>query len=278
MGGWRGRSGAQRPGADRQAPSLVRGARPHPTGGASMPPRSRSPAAVHATSRPPSPRPHTTGPPTCVRACGRACAGAQHAAAAGGPPRAAEFATRSASSEQVHRASQRGGRGGREARNTSTTTPPACARACAAHSRRKPASSDRARHLGTGPPRPSRPIARAPWDRTWRDGGRGGAPSLQLHGHQFGFHDVVTVIRSLVPITSMKASSLSFSIAPRPAFIEVETTVGPARARGRPRMRAVPYSDLCVSSRRSRGYEKPSPVGRLLYSCRGNVSCNYGVM
>jgi len=70
-------------------------------------------------------------------------------------------------------------------------------------------------------------------------------------------HDVVTVIRSLVPITSMKASSLSFSIAPRPAFIEVETTVGPARARGRPRMRAVPYSDLCVSSRRSRGYEKP---------------------
>ena len=67
----------------------------------------------------------------------------------------------------------------------------------------------------------------------------------------------VTAIRSLVPITSMKASSLSFSIAPRPAFIEVETTVGPARARGRPRMRAVPYSDLCVSSRRSRGYEKP---------------------
>ena len=64
-------------------------------------------------------------------------------------------------------------------------------------------------------------------------------------------------IGSLVPITSMKASSLSFSIAPRPAFIEVETTVGPARARGRPRMRAVPYSDLCVSSRRSRGYEKP---------------------
>ena len=70
-------------------------------------------------------------------------------------------------------------------------------------------------------------------------------------------HDVVTAIGSLVPITSMKASSLSFSIAPRPAFIEVETTVGPARARGRPRMRAVPYSDLCVSSRRSRGYEKP---------------------
>ena len=76
-------------------------------------------------------------------------------------------------------------------------------------------------------------------------------------GVSFHTHDVVTVIRSLVPITSMKASSLSFSIAPRPAFIEVETTVGPARARGRPRMRAVPYSDLCVSSRRSRGYEKP---------------------
>ena len=32
-----------------------------------------------------------------------------------------------------------------------------------------------------GPPRPSRPIARAPRDRTWRDGGRGGAPSLHLH-------------------------------------------------------------------------------------------------
>ena len=78
-------------------------------------------------------------------------------------------------------------------------------------------------------------------------------PQIRRTSH----HDVVTVIGSLVPITSMKASSLSFSIAPRPAFIEVETTVGPARARGRPRMRAVPYSDLCVSSRRSRGYEKP---------------------
>jgi hypothetical protein len=85
----------------------------------------------------------------------------------------------------------------------------------------------------------------SPADRQW----------WLMHGDDM--HDVVTVIRSLVPITSMKASSLSFSIAPRPAFIEVETTVGPARARGRPRMRAVPYSDLCVSSRRSRGYEKP---------------------
>ena len=74
-----------------------------------------------------------------------------------------------------------------------------------------------------------------------------------LHARQ---HVVVTAIGSLVPITSMKASSLSFSIAPRPAFIEVETTVWPARARGRPRMRAVPHSDLCVSSRRSRGYKK----------------------
>ena len=52
---------------------------------------------------------------------------------------------------------------------------------------REPASSDRARHLGTGPPRPSRPIARAPWDRTWRDGGRGGAPSLQLHENRSYF-------------------------------------------------------------------------------------------
>ena len=143
--------------------------------------RARAPPPLCMRHPAPSPRPHTTGPPTCVRACGRACAGAQHAAAAGGPPRATEFATRPASSEQAHRAIQRGGRGGREARNTSTTTPPACARACASHSRRKPASSDRARPLGTGPPRPSRPIARAPWDRTWRDGGRGGAPSLHLH-------------------------------------------------------------------------------------------------
>ena len=45
-------------------------------------------------------------------------------------------------------------------------------RACSARSRRRPASSDRARHLGAGPPRLSRPIARAPWDRTCRDGGR----------------------------------------------------------------------------------------------------------
>ena len=115
--------------------------------------RARAPPPLCMRHPAPSPRPHTTGPPTCVRACGRACAGAQHAAAAGGPPRATEFATRPASSEQAHRAIQRGGRGGREARNTSTTTPPACARACAAHSRRKPASSDRARHLGAGPPR-----------------------------------------------------------------------------------------------------------------------------
>ena len=33
--------------------------------------------------------------------------------------------------------------------------------------------------------------------------------------------DVVTAIGSLVPITSMKASSLSFTIAPRSALIEV---------------------------------------------------------
>ena len=47
--------------------------------------------------------------------------------------------------------------------------PHADVRACAARSRRRPASSDRARHLGVGPPRLSRPIARAPWDRTWRE-------------------------------------------------------------------------------------------------------------
>ena len=70
-------------------------------------------------------------------------------------------------------------------------------------------------------------------------------------------HDVVTAVGSLVPITSMKASSLSLPNAPRSALIDVETAVGPARARARPPMRAVPYSDLCVSSRRSRGYEKP---------------------
>jgi hypothetical protein len=117
--GWRGRSGAQKPGADRQAPSRVRGARPHPTGGASMPPRSRSTAAVHATSRPiPQATHHRT---THVRACLRTCV-----------------------------------------------------RRCAARSsRRRPASSDRGRLRRAGPPRPIRPIARAPWDRTWRDGGRG---------------------------------------------------------------------------------------------------------
>ena len=50
---------------------------------------------------------------------------------------------------------------------------PACGRvrACAARSRRRPASSDRARLLGAGPPRPIRPIVRAPLDRTWREGG-----------------------------------------------------------------------------------------------------------
>ena len=76
MGGWRGRSGAQRPGADRQAPSLVRGARPHPTGGASMPPRSRSTAAVHATSRPIPQATHhrTTHVRACLRTCVRRCA------------------------------------------------------------------------------------------------------------------------------------------------------------------------------------------------------------
>ena len=73
-------------------------------------------------------------------------------------------------------------------RSPHPTTPRACtrARACAAHSRRKPDSSDRARPLGTGPPRPSRPIPGAPWDRTWR-GGRGGAPSLRWPlGNQYG--------------------------------------------------------------------------------------------
>ena len=44
-------------------------------------------------------------------------------------------------------------------------------RACAARNRTRPASSDRARQLGAGPPHPSRPIARAPWDRTWMEGG-----------------------------------------------------------------------------------------------------------
>ena len=76
LGGWRGRSGAQRPGADRQAPSRVRGARPHPTGGASMPPRLRSTAAVHATSRPIPQATHhrTTHVRACLRTCVRRCA------------------------------------------------------------------------------------------------------------------------------------------------------------------------------------------------------------
>ena len=37
--------------------------------------------------------------------------------------------------------------------------------------RRRPASSDRGRRRRAGPPRPIRPTARAPWDRTWREGG-----------------------------------------------------------------------------------------------------------
>ena len=86
--------------------------------------------------------------------------------------------------------------------------------------------------------------------------------AVSLEGRSAGFpqnkkNDSVTAIGSLVPITSMKASSLSLPNAPRSALIDVETAVGPARARARPPMRAVPYSDLCVSSRRSRGYEKP---------------------
>ena len=63
--------------------------------------------------------------------------------------------------------------------------------------------------------------------------------SARPHGH---WHDAVTAIGSFAPITSMKAFSLR-----RSALIERwrGQLVGPARARARPPMRAVPYSDLC---------------------------------
>ena len=71
---------------------------------------------------------------------------------------------------------------------------PACGRvrACAARSRRRPASSDRARYLGAGPPRPSRPIARAPvvrgWavKRSWLPGEAGAGKTFPLSSRAFG--------------------------------------------------------------------------------------------
>ena len=144
-GGWilvgylAGAAGAEPRNQERidKPPSRVRGARPHPTGGASMPPRSRSTAAVRATSRPIDPpgRPHTTTttPPACVRACGRACAGAQYAAA-GGPPRATELATseqvrlvRAGSSRELARRARREG-GEEEHQHHHTTRVRTCVR------------------------------------------------------------------------------------------------------------------------------------------------------
>ena len=169
-----------------QAPSRVRGARLNPTGGASMPSRSRSTAAVHATSRPiPRATHHRTThvPRACVLADVRAQVSStqqpqearlERPSSPPGPPRP---------SRPTARSSKEGAAEGRRGTPAPPHHPRAhdVRRACAPHSRRTPASSDRARPLGTGPPRPSRPIARAPWDRTWRDGGRGGAPSLHLH-------------------------------------------------------------------------------------------------
>ena len=57
----------------------------------------------------------------------------------------------------------------------STTTPLPCMRACTCVRSTQPQEALLERPSSpprAGPPRPSRPIARAPWDRTWREGGR----------------------------------------------------------------------------------------------------------
>ena len=136
-------------------PSCVRGARPHPTGGASMPPRSRSTAAVRATSRPISQATHHNT--TRVRACLRTCV--RRYAAAGGPPRATELATseqvrlaRAGPSRELARRAQR--EGGEEHQHHHTTRVRTCVRSTqpqearlerpSSPSRSRPASSEQA--------------------------------------------------------------------------------------------------------------------------------------